>query len=171
VTNTASDGQPARQLPSAWTLGPRTRQALANWGSTSQTPEQSNAAALLAELDKSYGSLLGKRVLLPRALEGLSVLPDGLAQRGAQVSIASLYETRPVGSKPVWPKEAIDWVALASPSAATGFSNHFKVPAGVRVACIGPSTEQRALKHGILVDVVASKHTWQGIVEALDGIA
>jgi len=43
----------------------------------------------------------------------------------------------------------------------------FRLPPGVRIACIGPVTAAAARKAGLTVDILQERYTIPGLVEAL----
>ena len=110
------------------------------------------------------------QVLLPCAAEARDVVPRGLRAKGWRVEVVETYRTvRPTRAEtgPDELEEA-DAVTFTSSSTVAGYLEL----AGARrlppvVACIGPVTACTAMKAGLKVDVVASVHTVEGLVEAL----
>jgi uroporphyrinogen-III synthase len=139
--------------------------------------ERAIAEGLLEAIDRAGLELAGRRVLLPRGRETRGVLEKGLRERGAEVIPLVLYETRPA---PFWERpelrralERVQVITLASGSAARALRGG--LPEGVwnrkRIewvaACIGPATAEVARAEGFRVEVVAERHTVEGLLEAL----
>jgi uroporphyrinogen-III synthase len=137
-------------------------------------PERFVAEGVVDALSKQ--DIMGKRVLWPRARGARRTLALGLARLGAQVDELPLYSA-------AVPKEAnaealerlrageIDVVTFASSSAVRnlvrmlgGDTSVLKKPL---IACIGPVTARTARRLGLRVDVEASEHTVEGLVQAL----
>ncbi len=120
--------------------------------------------------------LRGSRVLLPRAEEARDVIPEGLAGLGARCDIATTYRTVRSDRKaselePLFADAKVDALTFTSPSTVKHFlgimGEGFRIPAGVRVACIGPVTAAAARKAGLSVDILQERYTIPGMVEAL----
>ncbi len=120
--------------------------------------------------------LAGSRVLLPRAAEARDVIPEGLATLGARCDIAATYRT--VRSErtaselaPLFADGKVDAITFTSPSTVKNFLGimgpDFHLPAGVRIACIGPVTAAAARKAGLTVDILQERFTISGMVNAL----
>lgn len=126
-----------------------------------------------ADLAAGLGEPIG-RVLLVRVEDGPPATPEGLRGRGWDVTEIAAYRNVPLDPSP---DEAaavragdFDAVTLMSPSAARGFARVMAgapLPEGALVACVGPSTARGAAEAGLRVDVVAARHTAEGLVEAL----
>ncbi len=91
-----------REVPIA-TIGPATAAALTRYGLTAQLiPDEyiaeGVADALLKDTQQRGESLVGKRILLPRAAEARKVLVHELQQAGAIVDEIAAYATLPVAS-------------------------------------------------------------------------
>jgi len=108
-------------------------------------------------------------VLLPCAPGAREALAAGLRQKGWRVEVVEAYRTlRPAiegsGLVPV----GADAITFTSSSTVTGYLEllgRAEVPPVV--ACIGPVTAATARDAGLHVDVVATEHTVDGLVEAL----
>jgi uroporphyrinogen-III synthase len=117
--------------------------------------------------------LFGKRILLPRAAVARDVVPEELRRRGARVDVVEAYRTVLPDSARARAAEIFsrkpDWVTFTSSSTVSNFVEAAGVEAlqGVRVASIGPITSETARALGIHVDVEASPHTIDGLVEAI----
>ncbi|MCL2339970.1 MAG: uroporphyrinogen-III C-methyltransferase [Actinomycetia bacterium] len=95
-----TSGQDARALAAARiaTIGPATAEALRNYGIIANVlPDEYRAEGVLNALSKA-GIQAGDHVLIPRASQARSVLPDILRQRGVQVEVVTAYQTQPPSS-------------------------------------------------------------------------
>jgi len=132
-------------------------------------PERSIAESLVESL--SQLDLAGKRVLIARAAEARDVLPDGLAELGAEVSVVPLYDTvgEGLGEDVVTAIADADYLTFTSSSTVTRFLDAVGdgVPNGARVVSIGPVTTATARERGLEVHVEAERHDVDGLVEAL----
>jgi len=120
----------------------------------------------------------GQRVLIPRAREAREILPEKLAEAGAEVDVVPAYETvldRSGSGELREMLEAgnIDAITFTSSSTVRNFAalldgyDLTRLPPGVTVACIGPITADTARELGLRVDLVAEEYTIPGLVEAL----
>jgi uroporphyrinogen III methyltransferase/synthase len=134
-------------------------------------PESSIAEALADELEKR--PLRGKRALVARASEARSVLPERLQQAGAEVDVVALYDTirEDLDERRLADLEGADYVTFTSSSTVRflmeSLGGRDRFPRGARVASIGPITSATARELGLTVDVEASRHDIEGLVEAL----
>lgn len=129
--------------------------------------------ALVVERD-SHLPLSGRKVLLPRAAEARSVLPDELRAAGAEVDEVEAYVTLPD------PEEAetlrrrltagdVDWITFTSSSTVRSYVQLLGAETGpARIAAIGPITAGTARGLGLSVAVVADEYTIPGLVAALE---
>jgi uroporphyrinogen-III synthase len=131
-------------------------------------PKRSVAEGLLEEFPAAPA---GGRVLLPHAVAGRAVLPEGLASAGWEVDVVAGYQTVrvPMTDADREAAKTADAVCFASASSVTAFLNaaggHQALPP--LVVCIGPTTAAAAIAAGVTVDAVADQHTIPGLVEAL----
>ena len=159
-------------------VGPKTVEALNDIGLQPDfVPTHSRGSAIAAEME----DVSDKKVLLPRAKIATADLPKGLRERGAVVDDVSLYDTLKVTNKDHETIETdllkgeIDLVTFTSSSTVTNFLEMFPAHAptvllaDVKVAVIGPTTQQTAVEHGVHVDVVAKCATIDGLVETIVG--
>ena len=168
----AERGKDARSLAGTQVaaIGPGTASELRTRGiQPDVVPERSIAESLVESL--SQLDVAGKRVLIARAAEARDVLPDGLAELGADVAVVPLYDT--VGEEL---DEVVataitdaDYVTFTSSSTVTRFLDAVGdgVPNGARVVSIGPVTSATARERGLDVHVEAKRHDVDGLVEAL----
>jgi uroporphyrinogen III methyltransferase/synthase len=114
-----------------------------------------------------------RRALVLRAREGRDVLPDGLRERGAEVDVVTLYETRPepIADDARAAVLGADWVTFTAGSAvrslvaAVGGADALR--GGPRIASIGPVTSGVLRELGLEPDLEAAEHTPGGLVQAL----
>jgi uroporphyrinogen III methyltransferase/synthase len=168
----AEQGKDARALANATVaaIGPGTAAALADHGVLADIlPERFVAEALvdaLAELN-----LEGRPALVARAAEAREVLPDALRKFGAEVDVVALYET--VAERPdpdaIERATEADYLTFTSSSTVRNFIEALPddLAANARVVSIGPVTSEAASEAGLRVDVEASRHDIDGLVEAL----
>jgi uroporphyrinogen III methyltransferase/synthase len=165
-------GRDWRSLPAGEiaAVGPGTAAALEASGFTADfMPSRYTVAALAAELP---GPLEGKRVLLPGRREVNPSLRDGLAQRGARLTVWPIYEIvtpQPTIALAELAQPPLDIITLTSSSAVKGFVElgGAAVAREALVACIGPPTAEMARQLGLEVVVVAEEHTVRGLVAAI----
>jgi uroporphyrinogen-III synthase len=121
----------------------------------------------------------GERILLPQADIAERSLAEALERSGACVTRVEAYRTQRGrgGARLLSRLRAgyVDAVTLASASAARHFAGRLRAEsgsprdlAGVAVACIGPRTEAMALRHGLPATAVATTHTLDGLLSALE---
>lgn len=151
-------------------IGPGTARELRAHGVIPDiVPPRSIAESLVESLREV--EVEDRPVLIARAAEARDVLPDALAERGARVDVVPLYETVREGAS----EESIaaaadaDYVTFTSSSTVRYFTESVgeRFPAGARVVSIGPVTSETARECGLAVDVEASRHDPDGLVEAL----
>jgi uroporphyrinogen III methyltransferase/synthase len=164
-------------------IGPATAQALLAHGlRPSLAPQQFVAEALVeafageAGAGGVSGDLRGTRILLPRAAEARSVLPDGLRALGASVDVVPVYrvEVERDQHPEIWRRLSghVDAVTFTSPSTVRNFvellgAETSRLLAGALVACIGPVTAAAARSCGLTVGLVADTYTVPGLADAL----
>jgi uroporphyrinogen III methyltransferase/synthase len=173
-----SAGHDARALTGTTiaAIGPGTAAALEDHGLRADLiPERSIAESLAAELI-SHG-VAGKRVLIARAAEARDVLPQELAEAGANVELLTLYETvrEELDEAERAAVQEADYVTFTSSSTVRNFvealGGRDGLPERARVVSIGPVTSATARELGIRVDVEAERHDIDGLVAALLGDA
>jgi len=158
-------------------IGPATQNRLRDFGIRSDLlPENYRAESVVSAF--SQMSLARKRVLLARAKEARTVLPDALKARGAVVDDLAVYRTEAAGETAasvlaLLSEKRVDLVTFTSSSTV----KHFKallppdrfasLMGGVCVASIGPVTSDTARTLGFTVHVTAETYTIPGLVEAI----
>jgi uroporphyrinogen III methyltransferase/synthase len=165
-------GLDARALAGATVaaIGPGTARALAQRGIAADiAPERFVAEALVESL--AGIEVEGRAVLVARAAEGRSVLPDALRERGAEVDVVALYETVHETPAPeaVEAAQSADYVTFTSSSTVHNLLDALgdRFPRNARIVSIGPITSETARAAGLEVHVEAERHDVDGLVEAL----
>src|SRR5437764_5256582 len=167
----AGIGKDARALAGATVaaIGPGTAAELQGHGIRADiVPERSVAEALVEALQDV--PVTGRRVLVARAAEARDVLPDSLRERGVEVDVVALYDTRaePLSDGQLERAAAADYVTFTSSSTVRFFHDAGgRVADGARVVSIGPVTSETARELGLTVDVEAEQHDIDGLVDAL----
>lgn len=156
-------------------IGPATRDAVERLHIRVDLMPERYVAESVVEAFAAH-DLQGKRILLPRATVARDLIPQALTARGATVDVAPAYETVvPERSRELLaeltkqPAAMPDWITFTSSSTVTNFLE--LAPGGVwpgtRVASIGPVTSATVRGRGLAVDVEASAHTIDGLIDAL----
>lgn len=136
-------------------------------------PDQFVAEALAeAFLERD---MRGSRVLLPRAEEARSLLPEQLAEMGAEIDVVPVYRTVvPEASRQLaertWSVDSVpDWVTLTSSSTARMLAQMVPLDRLTRskLASIGPVTSATVRELGLPIAVEARRFTTDGLAEAL----
>jgi uroporphyrinogen III methyltransferase/synthase len=158
-------------------IGPATAERLKAYGLNSDlTPDSYQAESVAAAFTRH--AMKGRQVLLPRALEARSVIPDELAKQGAVVTDIAVYQTvqdRQNAEQLLAALTAreIDMVTFTSSSTVKNFQALLPPETAgalmqdVAVASIGPITSDTALAGGIDVDVTAGTFTIDGLCDAI----
>ena len=158
-------------------LGAKTAAALAEYGIKADfVPTVFTGRELGAQLI-ALTNLHDKKILLLRSELATRDLPDVLDQAGAHVQDVPLYtavpqvdDTTELGEQ--LKQGAVDWVTFASPSAARNFFEQISLEtinaASAKTASIGPVTTAQLEKLGVRVDLTASEHTTEGLLNALE---
>ena len=164
-------GQDARAVAGATVaaIGPGTAAELRRHGLRADVlPEQFVAEALVEAL--APVEVEGRRVLVARAADARSVLPDALRERGAELDEVALYETvaEPLGDAECAALERATYVTFTSSSTVRFLlDSGVRPPEGARVISIGPITSATAQEHDLTVHVEAERHDVDGLVAAL----
>ena len=158
-------------------IGPVTKERLGDWGIVSDIlPETYRAESVVNAF--STVEIKGKSVLLPRAREARTILPEELTKMGADVHEVIAYETTPCsdgrdeliqGLK----SRDIDAVTFTSSSTVSNFvsllprEDALSLMEGVVTASIGPITSDTARSLGFEPDIEAEEYSINGLVSAL----
>ena len=171
-----SQGKDARALAGAviGAIGPATAQALASRGIKADfVPTRSISEEILKEFsDRDWKDV---SVLLPAADIGRDELEKGLAAMGAKVNRLAAYRNVPVEGTGDLAKQAfVDGVDVVTFTSSSTVRNLVDMLDGDRkalensfIACIGPITAATARELGLRVDLEATEHTVEGLVDAL----
>ncbi len=168
----AAHGRDARALANAnvAAIGPGTARALAAHGVIADLVPESYVAEALVETLTSV-EVAGRPVLVARAAQARDVIPEALAERGAEVDVVALYETvrEPPDPEAVEAAQGADYVTFTSSSTVRYLVEAVgdRFPRSARVVSIGPVTTEAARELGIEVAVEAERHDIEGLVEAL----
>jgi uroporphyrinogen III methyltransferase/synthase len=158
-------------------IGPATAEKIRESGlRVDVVPKEFRAEALIQEV--AGDSLVGRRILIPRARAAREILPEKLREAGAEVIVPPAYESVPSSQgRGELAKELeagrIDCITFTASSTVENLARAFGVEeaaqllAGTQVACIGPITAETARKNGIRVDAEAREYTIPGLIEAV----
>lgn len=155
------------------TVGEKTKIALEQLGyRTNFVPIEYTAEVLAANMDEE---IAGKRVLIPRSAIALDDYLDLFERRGAKAEAISIYENEPIFYSSEELKETLstaDYLTFTSASAVSSLAEQIDVQqtdfSKVRIVCIGPSAAERAKEVGLEVAAVATPHTAEGILSAIE---
>jgi uroporphyrinogen III methyltransferase/synthase len=139
-------------------------------------PRSFRAEGLVEEFEKL--DMKGKNILIPRAKKAREILPQGLEAMGANVTIATTYETVTPELRQdvveILRDEDVDVLTFTSSSTVKNF---FKmVPSDLRdrilskakIACICPVTAKTAENQGLTIDIQPEKSTIKDMVDAIE---
>ena len=153
-------------------IGPGTAAALAGRGVRADLLPERFVAESLLEAFPAPGPG-GERVLLARADRARDVLPAGLSDRGYEVDVLAVYRTVTATPDPVAVERVrrgeVDALTFTSSSTVTNLCDLLgSVPDPQPVvASIGPVTSKAVEERGLRVDVEATEHTIDGLVDEL----
>lgn len=153
-------------------IGPGTAAALAARGLRADLlPERFVAESLLDAFPPPAAG--GERVLLARAERARDILPTGLSERGYEVDLLAVYRTVAASPDPDVIERVrrgeVDALTFTSSSTVTNLCDllgELPDPQPL-VVSIGPVTSKTAKERGLRVDVEATEHTIDGLVDAL----
>lgn len=161
-------------------VGPGTAAALAQRGVIAEElPAKFQAEGLI----ETFGPQLlpGQNVLLPRGDLARDWLPDKLRELGLQVTDVDTYETVVTGEDDdellkLLEEGRVHAVTFTSSSTVRNFIHILKrmgleeplpLLANVKIACIGPLTEQTAVEAGLTPGLLPEEATIDGLVQEL----
>jgi uroporphyrinogen III methyltransferase/synthase len=125
----------------------------------------------------TFTNLKNKKVLLIRSQLASNELKELLESIGAKVDNVPVYTTVAVKNNPGLLTEKskqgkIDWLTFASPSSAQAFFEQIPTDlvnsSDTKIASIGPVTSEQLKQLGIKVDVQATEHTIDGLLDAIE---
>src|SRR5215469_932563 len=154
-------------------IGPATAQRIREFHlSVDLKPKEFVAEGIISAL-REFGSVENLKFLLARAEGARDILPRSLSKLGAIVDEAIAYRTVPetndvTGAMERFRSEGADLVTFTSSSTVENFLVlKLPWPSGARTASIGPVTSETMRKHGLRVDIEASRYDMEGLVEAI----
>ncbi len=139
-------------------------------------PKKAVAEELVAEFDRKadeFGGVANVTMLWVHSEKGRDVIYKELMKRQAIVDECIAYNTvpeteDPTGARARIESEGADWLTFASSSAVHNFmAMGIALPAGCRIASIGPVTTTTLAEYGLLPDAEARKHDIPGLVQAI----
>lgn len=154
-------------------IGPRTQKELEKMGLTVHFRPSEYRAEGIAEGLRAKG-IQGKWILLARAREARSVLPEALREAGALVDDVEVYQSvRPAQGKDSLAailKQGIDVVVFTSSSTLRNFMELLSDKTalnGLAVAIIGPVTGETARDYGLEPAIMPVEYTIPSLVQAI----
>jgi uroporphyrinogen III methyltransferase/synthase len=159
-------------------IGPATAKELGRYHLRPDlVPEKYQAEGLLNALAQI--PFQDQKVLLPRAALARDVLPEGLKNLGAEVTVVSAYQTLPAEAEKSFlegklDRGEVDCLTFTSSSTVIHFLALFSRREilsrlkSVVIACIGPITAQTARDNGLTVSVTAEEFTIPGLVKEIE---
>ena len=162
-----------------YAVGEKTQQAIKWHGLAMQAIPEQYSSASLAEHFRGM-DVRGKQFLYPRGDLGKTDLVKSLIQQGASVDPVIVYRTtgpNAVDAEAVYRRLVagdIDVITFASPSSAINFVKLFPREKmalkhkHIKIAVIGPTTEDALRTLNVPVDVVARRSTIEGLLDAIE---
>jgi uroporphyrinogen III methyltransferase / synthase len=154
-------------------IGPATAQRIKDLHlAVDLQPDKFVAEAIIDGLVK-LGSVENLKILVVRALGAREILPKRLAELGAIVDEAIAYRTVPETADPSgalerFREEEADLITFTSSSTVENFlALKLPWPSKMKTASIGPVTSETMRKHGLSVDIEASRYDVEGLVAAV----
>lgn len=154
-------------------IGPATAAAIELEGAQADLIPDRYIAEGVIEALRGHGQLEGARILLPRAEQARSVLPEALRESGAEVDDVVAYRTVLDAADAAELRERldagqVDLITFTASSTVRNFVELVGTEIGdARVASIGPITSDTAREVGLPVHVEAEVHSIPGLVGAL----
>jgi uroporphyrinogen III methyltransferase/synthase len=147
-------------------VGSATATKLAQWElKPSLVPREFRAEGLLEAFPET---LVGTKILFPRAEVARELLPEELRRRGAVVDVVVVYRTMKAfaGSiAEILQFDRVDCVIFTSPSAIP--EDLHMLPTGTALAVIGPVTREAAQLLGLKADILPVESTIPALVDAI----
>jgi uroporphyrinogen III methyltransferase / synthase len=154
-------------------IGPGTAKRVKDFHLAVDLQPEEAVAERLVEAFQQHESVENLRFLLVRAANARDVLPKRLTQMGAIVDEAIAYRTVPetddmTGAKKRFADEGADLITFTSSSTVENFlAMKLPWPQGIKTASIGPITSATMQEAGLKVDVQATQHDIDGLVDAI----
>jgi uroporphyrinogen III methyltransferase/synthase len=158
-------------------IGPATRDELKKYGlNTDVFPKTYRAESVVEAFENLQ--IKNKKILIPRAMEARSVLPEELKKMGAIVDEVTAYKTIPQSDKKEeilsdFLKGKIDMVTFTSSSTVKNFKAIFSedefqaVKEKFKAVSIGPITTDTAIELGIKPEITADEYTIDGLIDSI----
>ena len=163
--------EPAEVRAKVAAVGEGTAEAYRRW--TRRRADLVPKAFTTASLGRAFPRGSG-RVLTPRADVAPEGLEDALERKGWRPTRVDAYRTKMPRTLPAEARTAlrsgkVDAVTFTSASTVRGFVGAMGAVKGApKVVAIGPVTAREARAHGLHVHAVASPHTIEGLVAAVE---
>ena len=157
-------------------IGPGTAKRVKDFHLAVDLQPEEAVAERLVEAFQEHESVENLKFLLVRAANARDVLPKRLTQLGAIVDEAIAYRTVPetddmTGAKKRFTDEGANLITFTSSSTVENFlAMKLPWPQGIKTASIGPITSATMQQGGLKVDVEASQHDIDGLVDAIVGL-
>ncbi|NLI91603.1 MAG: uroporphyrinogen-III C-methyltransferase [Peptococcaceae bacterium] len=156
-------------------IGPATKRSLEDRGlRVSFLPEEYRAEKIVEGLSSLIRP--GEHILLPRAEEARSFLPEALKMMGAEVSDIPAYKTAPGKAEKnelqqLLLEKRVDAVTFTSSSTVKNFlqllDGRRELLSGVKAFSIGPVTSNTAKELGLNIFYEAEEYTIDGLIQGL----
>jgi uroporphyrinogen III methyltransferase/synthase len=156
-------------------IGPGTAKRVKDFHLAVDLQPEEAVAERLVEAFQQHESVENLKFLLVRAANARDVLPKRLTQLGAIVDEAIAYRTVPetddiTGAKKRFTDEGADLITFTSSSTVENFvAMKLPWPQGIKTASIGPITSATMQQAGLKIDVEATQHDIDGLVDAIVG--
>lgn len=158
-------------------VGPGTAAELRKFGlMVDVMPQKAVAEELIAEFDRKgdeFGGVANVTMLWVHGEQARRTIYDELMKRQAIVDECLAYNTVPetedaCGAQTRLREEGADIITFTSSSTVRHFmAMNLPLPAGCRIASIGPVTTATLAEYGLKPDVEATEHTIPSLVEAI----
>ncbi|HEX6565081.1 MAG TPA: uroporphyrinogen-III C-methyltransferase [Chthoniobacterales bacterium] len=156
-------------------IGPGTAKRVKDFHLAVDLQPEEAVAERLVEAFQQHESVENLKFLLVRAANARDVLPKSLTQMGAIVDEAIAYRTVPetddiTGAKKRFTDEGADLITFTSSSTVENFvAMKLPWPPGIKTASIGPITSATMQQVGLKIDLEATQHDIDGLVDAIVG--
>ena len=154
-------------------IGPATAAKVREYHLAVDLQPEEYVAESVVEAFKKEGDVENLKILIARAEVARDVLPESLTKLGAIVDVACAYRTVPEtedvsGGMARFRDEGADMITFTSSSTVDNFlALKLPMPAGLKVASIGPVTSRTARDHGLTVDAEAKVFDIPGLLAAI----
>ena len=162
---------PVRLRSLTWiAMGPGTKKELAKHGITeSKVPPQSDSQGLAQFLNSQP---FPEPLLLLRAAQGSSIVPDSLTDAGVDFQQLALYSAKEqqldAKTKAMVADGRLHWITLASSSLATYAAKQLGSDLSrLKIASISPTTSARIRELGFEVSAEAEQFDYDGLVDTI----